>query len=350
MSIRPIQFPDEVFARVCPDLYFERHLSLGLRPHSLRKFDEFRQIKVKFGNTDSENWQDYSSNLTLGTSSVRSDGINIVCSVTGGITEQEPVAGSGIYPNVEILRGGVGASSANGGAPSEEEMVASQGICDILRRLVNKESHNKCQFELFEKDLETGKSTVIPNKWLILNCHINVLSRNGPISDYAWIAVLEALKDVTVPEFRYNYDTQQVEIMSGAAHPGQKLDFAFLNNKTQIPVASSFGILNANLEVEDSENEDGDETEVTLEKTQVVIADIQGESEEVATSTTHQGSRVSVMVSGDEKLSAFSFVGVTRDMNAIKQCLALAKSRAQSIGAKVDSGDTLWSTEETYRG
>jgi exosome complex component RRP43 len=45
-----LSFPPDVFARLEPEIYLQRHIENGIRPSGARRFEDFRPIKAQLGN------------------------------------------------------------------------------------------------------------------------------------------------------------------------------------------------------------------------------------------------------------------------------------------------------------
>lgn len=167
MEIR--KFPNEVFARLAPDIYFERHFENNSRPTG-RKFLEARTISVKEGPEDTFTG-------SYGTSFVRAGNASLACGITLGTTE---FAGEGgVYVNAEIPRG------LNSSVPSGEDQICSYNLQKLLR-VVNDVREN---------------FVITENLELCLQAKIVVLSRSGPSLDLAWECLYAALRNTRIPLF-----------------------------------------------------------------------------------------------------------------------------------------------------
>lgn len=161
-------FPSEVFARLAPDIYFERSIAQNERPNG-RKFDEPRDVKVIPG--------DGSLRGAVGSAVVRAGSATVVCGITMGLTRF--IGEGGVYANVEINRGG------QLGKPTLEEQVTTME----LHRLVEASAIPRSDFVLSD-ECE-----------LCLSAKIIVLSRTGPVLDLCWQALYAALANTKIPEF-----------------------------------------------------------------------------------------------------------------------------------------------------
>jgi exosome complex component RRP43 len=252
----PLSFPADVFARLEPDIYLQRHLELDLRPAGLRKFLEFRPIQTQLGSSLVHN--------TLGSSVVRVGGTTAVCDISGGITET--LGGAGIYPNVEIIRG------SRNGPPTQEEMVISQRVYQLLRSGMVDESN----FVIAETQ----------DKWLVLNVHIQVLSRSGPCFDIVWNAVVLALRNTRIPSMEIDPDTNEV----------------ICDKTTSKPIQGSLDVCSSTFGV----------GELHKEHSTVLLADVEGDTEEACVT-----SRINVVCDENGLMRGLT-IGVTAS-NAVGQ-------------------------------
>lgn len=196
LSVCPftMSLPVEVFARVQPDVFLERHLEIGLRPKDLRKFNEFRPHSHQLGGLSSVD------DASLVGSAVSKQGATVViCGITVSYTAHEKSRGA-IFPNVEILRGSVNAP------PSAEEMTLSER----LRVLVSSLGIDKDQ-EAFQIHDASEPSGLNSDNYIMLNAHIQVLSRSGPCFSSCANTLLAALRDVKLPHVFVNEDSGEVE-------------------------------------------------------------------------------------------------------------------------------------------
>lgn len=281
-----LSFPPEVFGRLEPEIYLQRHLENGLRPSGNRSFETFRPIHSQTGNIKN----------TIGSSLVRAGGSIIVCGITAGTTET--IDGAGVYPNVEIVRG-----SARSGPPTEEEMVLSQQCYELLN-------------QVFKDKQEVFDIPEIEDKKLVFNVTIQVLSRTGPCFDLVWNGILLALKTTTVPKLTVNIDTREVNYDNDKSEQGINLGERYNFDQH----SSSFGMV-------ELRNYD----DPTKPNSTVLLADIDGATEEACIK-----SRVNVVGNKDGELNKVSITvaestasggnqGISLTKNDIKRALDLAK-------------------------
>lgn len=226
--------------------------------------------------------------------------MSIVCGITGSVSEEE----GGIFVNVEVLRGANGSSAAMGGPPSDEEQCVSRKTTDLLKKGIFNSGENKTFFELknFLKEGQEDEAVFDAGqhqkRYLCLHANVTVLSRNGPVQDYVWAAVLAALKDTKIPLMDIDEDTGRLTLTSETKEiPVEDLD---------IHSSRSFGFIKPKPEADAYED---DEMDTSEDASSVLLADVQGEVEQAATSSTREGSRLQIVRGRDDKLIGFSFVG-----------------------------------------
>lgn len=348
-STPQVAFPPEVLARIAPDVSLQRHLALGLRP-SLRGFDEFRPLFTSQGTMNSTG-----ENNVVGLATVKNGGTHVFCGITIGINElnqtEEQFAGDNsnttylsVYPVVEIARG-------RNGAPSDEEMILSQKLYNVVLHLelipqsaleivpgylVTEESSGVDTIvypddeSLDLKDL-LGLSTINITKKrfkFLLYAHLKVFSRSGPLFDVAHQALVAALQDVTLPRI-YMADSGidanvrvPVRSRGNFGHLNQSSDLFCIDtnpniasklalNLPELGVSTSFGLIDL-------------ETE---EKGTVLLADLEGDAEEACAESKL------TFVSTGEKLKHVSVAGggANVTLESLKKAISIAHNRAQSI-------------------
>lgn len=267
-----LSFPPEVFGRLEPELYLQRHVENGIRPSGNRQFEEFRALKVQVGNIKN----------TIGSSLVRAGGSTVVCGITAGVTET--MGGGGVYPNVEIIRG-----STRSGPPTEEEMILSQQCYDVLT-------------EVFKDKRELFAVPGLAEKELVLNATVQVLSRTGPCFDLVWAAVTLALKNTVLPSLSVDVDTKSVSY--DTEQPGTALKDKYNFDQH----SASFGVV-----------------EVPSQETAVLLADVDGETEEGCVK-----SRLNVVSSGDGTLRRVSLTVADSTASAGRKGISITKKEIQS--------------------
>lgn len=281
----PLTFPADVFARLAPELYLQRHLEQGLRPAGPRALEDFRPVVINTTLQSSET----SSFSPIGFAAVRSGGTSLICSVTAGVTES--IDGGGVFANVELARNdvqGTANGSITGGnrLPSQEEMVLSQQVQQILRSAT-----------IGVTDLSTCKD----GTQLVINVTCMVLSRSGPLFDPVWNGIMTALSTTKVPKTKLHPDNDTELLWDAEVEP--------VPLKFKPSLASSFGLA---VNPKDSST--------------VVLADLEGETEEATIKDT-----VSVCVSQEspEMLTSVSIasptVPITRE--TLSKIFTMARNR-----------------------
>lgn len=173
--MEPRTLPEEVFARLAPEVFLERLLDENRRPAG-RGFEEPREVSVKSGVCENDQ--------ALGSAIVRAGSSTVICGITGSVT-QLPGEG-GIYANVEIHRGG------RNGYPTHEEMAVTQYIQSLIEA-------SKIPSDQF----------IIGRSECVLHAQLIVLSRTGPPVDLLWTVLVAALKDTKIPIWKQDDRTDE---------------------------------------------------------------------------------------------------------------------------------------------
>lgn len=225
-----LSFPADVFARIEPGIYLQRHLEKGLRPvPGLRKFDEFRPVSIEKGTLSG----------CIGSALVKVGGTTVISGVSLSTSEMGP---GGVYPNVEIVRGG----ASRNAPPTQEEMLLSQQSFNALQPQLSD--------NLFIRE-------DLPDLYLVLNVSVQVLSRIGPCFDAVYNCIVAALNDTMIPVMELDPDTKKVIVKEAKGEP-------LLNSP--LSLSSTFGVA----EMKDHKL--------------AVVADLEGETEESCISSRIQ--------------------------------------------------------------
>lgn len=142
----------------------------------------------------------------------------VVCGIKAELAEPRaanPEHGF-IVPNIELLP--LCASKFRPGAPTEEAQVIGFTLDDVLRS-------SKC-FDL--KKLCIAKDKLA---W-VLYCDVVCLNYDGGVLDAAVIALMAALKSLTLPVVAYNTELHNYKVEHGNRYKVFDLD--------EIPVCSTF--------------------------------------------------------------------------------------------------------------
>lgn len=341
-------FPPKVLSRIAPDILLQRHLVHGLRP-SLRAFDEFRPLDSSPGT-----FNNVGTNSVIGLATVRNGDAFAFCGITLGVVETSKAPEffdsnltnkefASIFPVVEISRGRTG-------APTDEEMILSQTLHDTIFHLklipllllavspgYQIAEEGAAPTVLYPEDFSGGEdlesfqrlNLTKKNFRYVLNAHIKVFSRSGPLFDLVHYATVEALKNVILPRL-YLADSGidpniRIPIRSRGnfGHLSQTENRFFIDNRAELglplklssdsALSSSFGVV---------------EYEKVDQKTaSALLADLEGESEEYCSE-----SRINIVATKDE-LKHVSILGGGANMtiDVIRAALKKAKSRAQEF-------------------
>lgn len=202
------EFPPEVFARLAPEIYFERHITHNLRPTG-RGLLEKREVQLKPDSGESLRG-------SLGSAVVRAGAATVICGINYGLTRFNTEGG--IYPNVEIHRGGMA------GNPTGEEQVLTMQVHRLLGA-----AH-----------IDPSYFSVNDEMTLCLTAQIVVLSRTGPMLDLVWQCLVSALQVAKIPKFVENERTGELE---PSAEDFYKLELP----ESMTHSLNSYGIVNGDI-------------------------------------------------------------------------------------------------------
>ncbi len=395
-DLEPVQFPPEVFARIAPDLFLQRHLAKGIRPFSLRQLNKFRSVEVGKNTFSRYNSHDITQRINdmdiedndndiqqtiirnansnvLGSSIIKSGSTTLLCAITGGILpiddksngEEFMESSAMIYPIVDVSRG-------KSGMPSDEEMILAQKLFETFyyskilknkdlkvnlgQKILNDDNGNiEIIYPNYDND-ETAESdeflSIINNnkKYIyVLYAHLNVFSRSGPLFDLAWGALLSALESTKLP-YMYIDDTEpkDLNLKIGVGNRNvraikDELDpicddknFKQLHlNKSNVGWSSTFGIITLErsaLGIFDDNNEDISMDIDDEIPTNLLIADLEGEAEESTIST-----RLTIIPGQDGVLKSISLqcLGTEITKDDIRESINLARLRSDEMVQQV---------------
>lgn len=202
------EFPPEVFARLAPAIYFERHITHNLRPTG-RGLLERREVQLKPDSGESLRG-------SLGSAVVRAGAATVICGINYGLTRFNTEGG--IYPNVEIHRGGMA------GNPTGEEQVLTMQIHRLLGA-----AH-----------IDPSLFAVNDEMTLCLTAQVVVLSRTGPMLDLVWQCLVGALQAAKIPKFVEDERT-------GELQPSDEDYFTLEFPDSMTTSLNSYGIVNGDL-------------------------------------------------------------------------------------------------------
>lgn len=316
----------------------------------MRDFDQFKPLDASQGNLNH-----LGSNNVVGSAIVKNGSSHVFCGITVGIIEanaQDDLLGSSekhspytsVYPVVDIARG-------RQGAPSDEEMILSQSLYNhvfLLKLLpvsslaivpgyqINDHNENPMIYypddkTLEESDLLSLNAVNITNKHLryVLYAHIKVFSREGPLFDSVHHALLNALKNTSLP---------RVYMADSGIDPNVRVPVRSRGNFGHLNQSAGLYCLDANPEKasplkldlsKDSISSSFGVVEVDEKPDQLaLLADLEGEAEE-----TPCESKINIIASSSSKLNHVSVAGgganVTLDV--LKEAIHLSTERAKNL-------------------
>lgn len=362
-GIALMQFPKEVLQRLQPDLVFKRHLNIGLRPRSLMKFDEFRNVDSTSSGVitcDNQVTEDANTIVVSTDTSKIGNSMIIKTDISLGICELDNFYSNQyaqIWPEVTVHRGRMG-------APTDEEMIASRLVYEdfisgkfikqedlIIKEVGIKDSESdEIKYDAENTDDETIND--IKNKYsFVLYAKINVYSREGPIYDHVHNSLMSALTKLQVPKVYIEEDSIDLKIpVKKSFNKKQtektkktfnlKFDFDNLNKislSNDITIASNFGVIGSDptllIETEEKGDEDMEVEQEELKKEKYMISDISTDIEEQAIL-----SRVSISCNNDGYSSIRLVNGSNSDkisLNDLKKALEVSKSRQSLLYSKL---------------
>lgn len=343
-----IVFPPSVLARISPELTLQRHLSQGLRP-SLREFTEFRQVVASQGNLGN-----VSTDAVVGSSVVKHGGCHVFCGITLGISEvnnldedfaaAEPESSkyTSVYPVVEVARG-------RQGAPSDEEQILLQKLYNFVYHLrmlpylsldikpgyeIKDEASGEVSIiypddkSLSEDEILTLFSTVNVSKKqhkFALYAHIKVFSRDGPLFDVVSHALINALKNVSLP---------RIYLADSGVDPNVRVPVRSRGNFGHLDQLSSIFCIDSNKEIATplQLNEDELATSSSFGLVEIddaagqvaLLADLEGEAEEASCE-----SKINIVASKKNlKHVSIAGGGANVTLDTLRKAISLAYERA----------------------
>ncbi|KAI8369224.1 exosome component 8, isoform CRA_f [Radiomyces spectabilis] len=229
----------EIFSRIQPYEYLRRFLDQNVRPDG-RLLDRFRKTLITSGVISTAN----------ASAMVRLGGTTVVCGIKAEVTEPKvDTPDQGYFvPNVELSP--LCSPKFRQGPPSEK----AQAISEFIHQLFTK-SHI---IPLKDLCIESGKAV-----W-VLHADIVCLNYDGNILDASILALVTALKDLTLPKAEVS------PAMVVEADPSQPTRPIQLE---RFPVSSTFCIFNQpNVLLCDP----NDTEEILAKETMVVVVDTDG--------------------------------------------------------------------------
>lgn len=374
IDVHPVNFSPEVLARISPELFLQRYLSLGFRP-SLKGFEEFREVQL---NEDflSRYGKEHKDNNIIGSNVLKCGNTFVVTTITGGIIEDSVVYKNveneligvsdvkstdlsnytSVYPVVEVERG-------RAGACTDEEMTLSQRLYDyvLYSKILPKESLKvqpgiritdnddggkmKIIYPDASEKLDQEETTFqINKKWTyLLYAKIKVFSRTGPVFDLCWNSLMYALQSVQLP--RAFVDERATDLKMTIRTKGRSAtiretyeilsdpceQYPLKLNSENIAYASNYGIINVDPEAKlTEENSDEDVNMDVVES--ILLADLDTEAEENSVNST-----ISIISNSRGGLKHVSIFGgdakITPQM--LKRSLLLSQKRSHYLKDKI---------------
>ncbi|KAL6929144.1 hypothetical protein ACO0SA_002484 [Hanseniaspora valbyensis] len=380
-GIALMQFPKEVLSRLQPDLVLQRHLHLGLRPSTLMKFNEFRNVEEQSNdslivnhstasqdqdNTNSNNSGDLivaNNLLKVGNMFIKTDlSLGITAVETANIDEESFAP---IWPEVTVDRGRMG-------APTDEEMIASRQLYEniisgkyikqkdlIISKIGKKHLESEeISYDMADDDDDNDELLLEnKNKWcFVIYAKINVYSREGPIYDHVFNSLMLALQKLKFPSVYIEESSIDLQISSKKSFNrkqkqetkrtfNMKFDFGACNKlslNSDIAISSNFGVIykdptmaiNALDEQETNEEKEEDAMDIEKENTDfkkepILINDISTDIEEQAIL-----SKVSISCNSKNYKSIKLMNGSNNEkisVQQLKQALKFSKMRYEDL-------------------
>lgn len=192
-----ISLPREAFAQLTPNAFLHSHLKEGVRPNG-RKPDTFREPTV---NTGSLSYSNGSAVVRLGDTAV-------VCGIRGEILLASDIPNASANEDIEKLgllvtniESSTGCSPAHlpGNPPSTQAQSLSWRLHSLL--------HVSDLVSLENLRIESeGETKAYWTLYLDMLC----ISLDGNCFDAAWIALVAALRDTTLPRAAWDVDNEVV--------------------------------------------------------------------------------------------------------------------------------------------
>ena len=240
-SVPGLSFPREAFAKLTPEAFLQAHLkrSSPIRPNG-RTVDEFRKPIINTGSLTHSN----------GSAVVRMGDTAVVCAVRGEIlvssdiskppiettSESEMIQDLGLLvPNVELS---TGCSPAHlpGNPPGSLAQSLSYRIYSLLHNanMVQLSDLQILHKELQQDDeLSDEEPRIVTKAYWTLYIDILCIALDGNAFDAAWLALVAALNDTTLPNAWWDADRETI-LCSPLASDKHKLRIL------ELPSASTF--------------------------------------------------------------------------------------------------------------
>ncbi|KAI5951328.1 hypothetical protein KGF54_004402 [Candida jiufengensis] len=360
-ELKQVTFTPDILARIAPDISLQRHLSIGIRPN-LRNFQEFKSVEY----SNNSNLKQEQNNI-FGSSILKSGSTTIINTISLGIVEElnSKEDYHTVYPQIEILRG-------RSGAPTDEEMIISQDLFEIFRKvkIIPSESLVVKNLGIAIKDEETLKEETIypdlqqeqfqyinqsshlnkPYSYVIL-VNIKIYSREistNSIFDLCFLSILKSLQILQLPRV-YLDDSINTKVSIKSRKSNQRSminsskpilnfdlrdDYKFKLNLTVDPntISSNFGIIKKEKSLSNPipQHDDNDEMEIDQpqQNDTILLTDLEGEAEESSVL-----SRISI-INNPTHINKISLINNNNgdiSLDILKKAIEISKNRAKHM-------------------
>ncbi|GME66705.1 unnamed protein product [[Candida] boidinii] len=346
INLKSINFPPDILAKIAPDVSLQKHLSIGLRPSLRKFEEFRSISASEFTENGGSGGEANKDNNILGSSIIRCGSTVIICGISAGIIEdqdalindyrvkldkdiidsdvsggadQDSDVNCSVYTVVEIMKG-------RSGPPSEEEIFLSQKIYEVLLHSgILKRKALEIELQMKTIDETTGDIVMIKNQVgdddgianefmtkkkysFVLYANVQVYSKTGPLFDLCYGSIIKALQNTYLPfvyidEKQIDFNFKNLRGKNGNNNSGIEDNYKLICDpeiKSKLSIdtgklswSSSFGIVdikpgfdNYNLDEEMGDESSGkmqvDVSSVGEQQRAVLLADLEGESEETA--------------------------------------------------------------------
>ncbi|ODV86671.1 hypothetical protein CANARDRAFT_230588 [[Candida] arabinofermentans NRRL YB-2248] len=360
-KLHSIRFSPDVLAKISPELSLQRHLSIGLRSN-LRKFEEFKNVSLKETGTGRYDDDNNNNSCILGSSIVKSGSTTIICSISASLIEDElksindysfkldhDIISNDLQETInedddnsfESVYVTVKTHSGNGSKiPTLNEQNISQQLYDTIKhsKLIPSKSL-KVNLGYLSNDEPTTTSTTTTTGGkkkfkFILRGDIEVWSCVGPIFDLCYASLIKSLKCVKLPLVYINEGLNDINTTSTTTSTAKrdllsdsKIHYDLKLNTGKIGWCVTYGIVDIDSSVVNNTSDD-DAMDVDDCKKSVLLADLEGESEDSIEK------RMTVVRTKDGNLSQISICtdgGFKITKEIITRGLELSKRRCSDM-------------------
>ncbi|XP_046665987.1 exosome complex component RRP43-like [Homalodisca vitripennis] len=212
----------DIYKNIHPVKYYRDYLSQDVRPDG-RGLLDFRPVSVNVG----------SVSTAEGSAVIKIGNTMVICGIKAELCTpkaEEPDRGF-VVANVDLPA--LCSSRLRPGPPSDEAQVYS----GFMHRLLSS-----------SQLMDTKQLCICLDRlaW-VLYCDFHCLSHDGALIDACVLALVAALKTVTLPEVEYNADTQAISVNEEVRKPLELTSF---------PVATTFSVFGDNVLLADPNDEE----------------------------------------------------------------------------------------------